>query len=258
MDAVRPRLLTIALSHFCEKARWALDRSGIEYREDPHLPLFSRLHTARAGGGTVPVLVTDSEVLSDSDSILRWAASHAPHARLYPAEVGARENVVGVGRYLDRELGPHTRRWAYSQLLDHPRLLGPCFSRGAPRFERYASSLVTAIIRPLIRRAYRVDAATGRASLARAEAALAQVDGWLADGRRFLLGDQFTAADLVFASLAAPLVFPPEYGGAFPPLDSLPAPMRADIERIRGTRAGSFVIQLYSRERWVSLRPLTS
>ena len=34
----------------------------------------------------------------------------------------------------------------------------------------------------------------------------------LADGRPFLLGDRFTAADLTFAALAAPVVLPPRYG----------------------------------------------
>ena len=28
------RLITIAFSHYCEKARWALDRAGIVFEED--------------------------------------------------------------------------------------------------------------------------------------------------------------------------------------------------------------------------------
>lgn len=28
------RLLTIPISHYCEKARWALEHAGIPYRED--------------------------------------------------------------------------------------------------------------------------------------------------------------------------------------------------------------------------------
>ena len=27
----RPKLVTIPISHFCEKARWALDRAGVRY-----------------------------------------------------------------------------------------------------------------------------------------------------------------------------------------------------------------------------------
>ena len=54
------RLITIPISHYCEKARWALDRAGIAYREERHVQLVHRVAARRAGGGsTVPVLVTD-------------------------------------------------------------------------------------------------------------------------------------------------------------------------------------------------------
>ena len=36
-----PTLITISFSHYCEKARWALDRCGIEFRERANLPLFA-------------------------------------------------------------------------------------------------------------------------------------------------------------------------------------------------------------------------
>jgi glutathione S-transferase len=244
-----PQLITIPLSHFCEKARWALDRTGIEYREEPHLPLVHRLHTARIGCRSVPVLVVGSQVIPNSHAILQWAAAQRSGRQLYPAAAGARARVIEIERYADRELGPHVRRWAYSHLLGAPLLLLPCFSRGVPRLERLTAPLVIQAVRPLIRRGYAIDEATGRASLARAAAAMGQISTWLADDRRYLVDDRFTAADLAVASLAAPLVYAPQYGGAMPPFDALAAEMRADIERLRATRAGEFVLELYARER---------
>jgi glutathione S-transferase len=249
MESSSPRLITIPLSHFCEKARWALDRVGVEYREEPHIPLLHRLHTARVGCRSVPVLVVGSEVVPDSHAIVQWAAAQATDARLYPAEEVLRTRVVEIEHYADRELGPHVRRWAYSHLLGHPHLLLPCFARGARRSERLIAPLVIRAAQPLIRSGYRVDPASGRASLARAESALAQIAGWLADGRRYLVGERFTAADLTVASLAAPLVCAPQYGGVMPPFDALPAAMCADIERLRTHPGGKFVLELYARER---------
>src|SRR5215212_1631565 len=53
------RLVTIPISHYCEKARWALERVGIPYREERHVQGIHRFAARRAGGGiTVPVLVT--------------------------------------------------------------------------------------------------------------------------------------------------------------------------------------------------------
>ncbi len=64
-----PLLVTIPISHYCEKARWALDRAGIAYREQPHIQLIHIAAARRAGGGrTVPVLVTgDGATIGDSD-----------------------------------------------------------------------------------------------------------------------------------------------------------------------------------------------
>jgi glutathione S-transferase len=244
-----PRLITIPLSHFCEKARWALDRTGVAYREEPHLPLIHRLHTTRVGCRSVPVLVVGSQAIRDSHSILQWAAGQASDRGLYPAEEAMRARVIEIERYADRELGPHVRRWAYSYLLADPLLLLPCFSRGVTQIERLIAPLVVLAVRPLIRRGYSIDRATGRASLTRAAAAMEQIGTWLADGRRYLVGDRFTAADLAVASLAAPLVYAPQYGGALPSFDALPLEMRADIARLRADRGGAFVLQLYARER---------
>ncbi len=49
------RLVTIPISHFCEEARWALDRAGVEYVEQPHLQLVHVIAARSVGGGrTVP------------------------------------------------------------------------------------------------------------------------------------------------------------------------------------------------------------
>src|SRR4029079_4762848 len=81
------RLITIPISNFCEKARWALERLGIEYEEETHLPLWHRVATFRRGGGrTVPVLVSRAGFFSDSTDILRYLDGFAgEERRLYPA-----------------------------------------------------------------------------------------------------------------------------------------------------------------------------
>ena len=67
------RLITIPISHYCEKARWALERAGIPYREERHVQGIHRVAARRAGGGqTVPVLVTPEGALGESEDILRW------------------------------------------------------------------------------------------------------------------------------------------------------------------------------------------
>ena len=75
-DALR-RLVTIPISHYCEKARWALDRAGLAYVEERHVQGVHQLAARRAGGdGTVPVLVTDEGVFAESEWIVRYADAH--------------------------------------------------------------------------------------------------------------------------------------------------------------------------------------
>jgi len=53
------KLLTISLSHFCEKACWGLDRAGVAYTERGYAPALHRAAVMRRGSSTVPVLVRE-------------------------------------------------------------------------------------------------------------------------------------------------------------------------------------------------------
>ena len=83
------RLITIPISHYCEKARWALERADIPYREERHVQLIHRIAARRAGGGqTVPVLVTPEGTLGESEDILRWVDGRTePERWLFPTSL---------------------------------------------------------------------------------------------------------------------------------------------------------------------------
>src|SRR5437763_2872305 len=123
--AVGARLVTIPISHFCEKARWALDRAGVGYVEQRHLQLI-HVAAARLAGGrnTVPVFVTGTgQVLADSSDILLWADTQLePQRRLYPdGDVGAQARELEA--WLDERLGPDGRLWMYHETLPAVREL---------------------------------------------------------------------------------------------------------------------------------------
>jgi glutathione S-transferase len=77
----------------------------------------------------------------------------------------------------------------------------------------------------------------------------AAVAARLADGRRFLAGDRFTAADLTFATLAAPVIAPEQYGGPLPPRATWPSDYATYIDAMRRTPAGAFALRIYGEER---------
>src|SRR5438105_8086599 len=125
LSGIVARLVTIPISHFCEKARWALDRAGVDYVEQRHLQLLHVLAARFAGGGrTVPVFVTDAgDVLADSTAILRWSDRQvAPGMRLYPdGALGAKAAALEAS--LDDGLGPDGRLWMYHETLPAVRQL---------------------------------------------------------------------------------------------------------------------------------------
>jgi glutathione S-transferase len=53
------------------------------------------------------------------------------------------------------------------------------------------------------------------------------------DGRPYLCGEHFGAADLTFAALSAAIVFPPEYGTRLPQPDALSPDTAKLVERAR-------------------------
>lgn len=243
------RLITIPLSHYCEKARWALDRVALPYREEPHVPLLHRLATTRNDGGTVPVLVHGNTRLIDSTEILVHADAVGGGGLLYPRDPVLRRDVDALEERFDTGLGPHTRRWAYAHLLQETGLLRQLWSHGAPRLEARLLPILVPIARRLVRTGYKVTPENAQRSLERVRGVFREVDELLRDGRRFLVGECFTAADLTFAALAAPALLPEGCRATSPALDAVPEKMREEVLAIRNTEAGRFALRLFLEER---------
>jgi glutathione S-transferase len=242
------RLITIPISHYCEKARWALQRAGIDYREERHVQAVHQLAARRAGGGwTVPVLVTPEGVLKDSLDILAYADRHtAPDQRLLTdaeAELWERD--------FDASLGPHARLWIYSQVL-HDRDIGRAYNlTGVPAWERGAFPIFFPVVAAYNRRFLKITPERAAEAKAAVDRTFDRVGEELADGRRYLCGERFSAADLTFACLAAAVLVPPEYGVPLPQPDELPTATAEAVRAWRAHPAGEFALRLFREERRV-------
>jgi glutathione S-transferase len=100
-----------------------------------------------------------------------------------------------------------------------------------------------------IRHLFAIGPETGVQAGAAVQRTFDAVAARLQDGRRYLCGDAFTAADLAFAALAAPAIVPPEYGTPLPQPDELPAEMAAGVRAFRAHPAGAFACRLFREER---------
>ena len=245
------RLITIPISHYCEKARWALERLGLDYREERHLQGFHYPRTwwvSRNPG--VPVLIAGSHVIVDSTSILKHLDQYAtPGSRLYPTDPATRAQVEALEDVFDDTLGVESRRWFYYHCLPRPdeslRLIG----QGAPVIERSLAPLLFPVMRRYATWLLDVSAQTVETGIARAKALVEQTDAMLADGRPFLVGARFSAADLTLACMMAPFVLPEEYGVRLPQPKSLPQPMCETVDYFRQTLTGQHALTCFRMHR---------
>ncbi len=246
-------LVTIPISHYCEKARWALDRARVSYRESAHVQAIHRAATLRARGGlTAPVFVVrpGGEVLADSSDILAWVNKREPpERRLYPADPTQAAEVRGLEADFDARLGPHSRRWLYQQLRERRDLALGYGCAGVPGWERFALRWAYPAIFRIVAWVLDVKPATSVTAEAEVRAVFDAVAQRLSDGRSYLCGEQFTAADLTFSALAAPVLMPEAYGVPLPRPEELPPYAASVVRELRTHPAGVHALKMFDSER---------
>jgi glutathione S-transferase len=244
-------LVTIPISHYCEKARWALDRAGVSYVEHAHVQFVHQFAARRAGGGkTVPGLICDAGGLSDSADILDYADAHAPpDRRIYPDDPAATAEVRQLEREYDDRLGPHGRRWMYHLLRRRSDLASRYGTHGVPTFERVMLPVLYPVVYAWIDRHLEITQETSDQSIAEVRVVFDEVADRLSDGRPYLCGERFTAADLTFSALSAAVLMPPEYGVELPPTDELPIAAAEVVHELRAHPAGRHALAMYRNER---------
>lgn len=93
------RMVTVGISHYCEKTRWALDLSGLPYYEDAHPPGLSALQTTTLDpnvSATPIVRMTNGTVVKDSTTINKIVCP-----QLYPDDKDkAQGEYIGLVMYI--------------------------------------------------------------------------------------------------------------------------------------------------------------
>jgi glutathione S-transferase len=246
----KPILYVFAISHYCEKARWALEYLDIDFEighvaPGLHISLAKKLGASRS---SVPILVADGQVVQGSAEIIDWADAAASAGSKCLTPDSAREECVALERRLDDVVGVHIRRYYYSEaLVDHPRTVKPIFIKDLGIRQRLMISATWGLVRKLMIKGMDLGPEQGQESKRIVEAELDWLDGLLADGRQFLTGDQLSRADIAAASLLAPLAAPiehPTYGNLV-----VPPHVAEDLVSWKNRRTVSWIREIYRRYR---------
>jgi glutathione S-transferase len=237
----KPVLWQIDISHYAEKARWALDYKEVDHVRrsllpGTHIPI--ALFLTRGAQPTIPVLQMDGRALGDSTAIIAALDAKYLDRPLYPSTPEDRSRALELEDWFDENLGPHTRLLPFYELIQEPDLFGTVAAENVPGPLGKIKPVVGAYGRVYASLRWGAnkseDAQRAREAIVAAfdklEAELEKGDG------EFLVGDGFSVADVTAASLFYPIVVPPE------------GPLSPDLPRPEGLE--SFRRSLSDRPGW--------
>ena len=140
-------------------------------------------------------------------------------------------------------------RWAYYHIIPHRALYTRLCTQGAPGKERIAFGMLAPIVGMGMKKGLKINKEAADRAVERIGEYFAKVSAMLSDGRRYLFGNEFTAADLTWAALACGPAGAKGYGGSTASEEEAPPEMREQVRGWRETPAGQFVQRIYDEHR---------
>ena len=222
-----PVLYQFPFSHYNEKARWALDLKAVPHRRitvppGAHVPIL----LAISGQRQTPTIKTKDGVIPGSAQVIDYLEREYPEPALYPTDPDQLKQAMELQTWFDDELGPAVRRALFFDVLTDPLYTSRIFGSGLPfgKFFYLGTYPLFAGFLTLQEKVTPAQAKTSRGVTTKALDLVAEKAG---DG--YLVGDQFTVADLTAASLLAVAVLPPEF--QYPGRNPEPKSLRAWASR---------------------------
>jgi len=205
------KLLEFPHSHYCEKARWALDYKGILFQAVAIMPGFHIITVRRYGpDNTVPVLLDDKEAIQGSSEIINYLEQKYPSNPLTPADIKERHACLDIENIMDKRLGENIRQVLYYRLLAYPDFIRACFTNTMPLIKKMIFTLCYPLLRYKIYQTYVISSAKVEEARREFDIAMGEIEKRLKQ-KKYLVGEKFTRADLSVASMLSLLVMPPEH-----------------------------------------------
>lgn len=246
-----PVLWHLEISHYNEKACWALDYKKVRHVRRAVSPGLQELRARRLRAGrTVPILELDGRAIGDSTRIIEELERRWPEPPLYPSDPEEGRRALALEEYFDEDCGPDLRRVLFNDNLAEPeRFLGMFLGSDHPRLGLLKT--LTPVLTPLLARRFEINPERVARSREVIDAAFRTVEAEAGPGG-YLVGDSFTVADLTAASILGLIVVPPQ----FPYIKLQPDERAAQFRDYRASlkdRPGfRWVEDMYARHRGTS------
>lgn len=200
-------LYQFQFSHYCEKVRWALDYKKIPYKTTNLMPgLHTRVSRKLAPQSSLPIIVDNTTVVQDSTAIITFLEQQYPSS-LTPENAEDAREALAWESFLDMEVGIPLRLWLYHHILPERDRALRLMLNGAPWYGHAVLPLIFPKIRASMIKLMRINANSAKHAERRWLAASEKLDMAL-EGRQFLVGNQFSRADLTACALLSPYCAP--------------------------------------------------
>jgi len=252
MAGTEPTLWQLDISHFSEKARWALAHKGVNHRRRSPLPgshMVVALVLTRGRENTLPILRLDGRTIGDSTAVIAALEQRFPDPPLYPADPEQRRRALELEDFFDEELGPYARLLPFHELVNEPAIFAEVASQAVPGPLGKAKPLVGLYARTYTSLRFGVrDKAAAQTAREKIVAAMDRLDAELeANGGGYLVGEEFSVADLTAASLFYPVVDPE--GGPLPADVPTPPALERFRDGLRDRPGFAWVEEMFRRHR---------
>ena len=215
---MKPILYIFAISHYCEKARWALDHLGIDH-EIVHLAPGLHVKFSKDKGlptSSLPILEVDGDsvktiMIQGSEKIIDWADQVTQGDRRLTPEAG-KDKILQIEQRLGDKMGVHIRRAFYSEaLVEFPATVRPIFTRHLSLPRKVMVSLMWPKIRNKMIQRMDLGYKQGEESKKILDEELDWLESLLSEEDSFLVGDKLSRADITAAALLARLASPKDH-----------------------------------------------
>lgn len=240
-------MLTFAPMIDSECTRRVLGFYDLSYVEQDRLFGWASILTLfHWGYGRTPLTYGRGLVMSGPEAIMRrFDVAQPATARLMPREQPRRSRVEADFALYHSDLSSNVAVFAYYHLLPERDAMIESFGQPITPLGRAMLPTVYGPLCWLFGVLLRLRPARIADVALRIETILSLTDARVADGRRYLVGDAPSVADLGLMSAMAPLLLPPAYAPRVPPLDRLPAGFQAVVAATRARPSGRFAWHLY-------------
>ena len=205
------KILEFPHSHYCEKAKWALDYKGIDFLPVAIMPGVHVFTVKRYASQTyVPVLLNDNKVIQGSSEIISYLDEEIYKNQLTPSDNKVKAACLEFEKKMDVLLGENIRQILYHRLLAYPDFIRYCFTHPLPQYKQSIFKLLYPLLRFKIYRTYVIS--DKQVAVARREFDTTMHDlGKRLEGKNYLFDNQFSRADLSISAMLSFLAMPAEH-----------------------------------------------